>query len=107
MVMPAMPIRECERTEGLYSIWRPRVMEPTPDAPRTVTINVEVPVFWVMVARNLAPVAGSTLIQPVAEGMLMPLPERPTVLLPMLAVPFICAPRTVAVLLIRFTGVVP
>src|SRR5258706_10229909 len=107
MVMAVIPMREWERTAGLYSSLRARLVVPMPAAPRTVTMRMEVPVFWVMVARNFAPVLLSSLIQPVAEGRLIAPAETVTVVAPILGVELRAAPRTLAVLVIRLTGLVP
>src|SRR5215208_4155130 len=105
MVTLLSPIRTWGRKVGLYSIRTARVQVVLRVPPRTVTIRVEVPGFWVMVARKRVLVLESVVIQPVAEGMLMALLARVTLLAPMLGVPLSSLPRTRVALLSRLVCV--
>src|SRR5258706_15946949 len=107
MVMLLIPISACERELALYSIRTPRVELFVLVPPWIVTTSTLVAGFCVMVARKRAPVVESNLIQPVADGMLMAPPETVTTLPPMLGVPLSASPRTLDVLDIKLTVVVP
>src|SRR6185436_45689 len=107
MVTLLSPIRTCERKLCLYSMRTARVMLAEADPPRTVTMSVVVPGFWVMVARKRVWSLLSRVIQPVAEGMLIAPLARETLLVPMLGVPLSSLPRTSLVLLIRLVVLVP
>src|ERR1043165_8323714 len=107
MITPPMPTSTCERLAALYWRHTARLAVLVTLPPRTVTSSVDVPATCVMVARKRALVLLSSVIQPVAEGMLMALLTTETVLPAMLAVPLRDEPRTVAALFSRFRGVVP
>src|SRR5437762_1022155 len=107
MVMLLMPINAWERELGLYSIRMPRTEVVVLVPPWTVTSRALVAGFCVMVARKRAPEVGSSLIQPVAEGMLIAPPETVTVLPAMLGVPLRASPRTLEVLANKLAVVVP